>query len=146
MLRRWVSVGEGCLAGAGSSELDDELLDSEDEDDDVDLDLRVPAGEFSASSSSRDAGRGLTGACRGGGLDDADGPDDIPGPNGGSSICIHCALLSSAAVGVSPKSMYRCPGMSAVTFPMSARMSIDLVSKRVAILKCSGAALIRVPP
>ena len=139
-------MGEGCVAGSGSSVLDDELLDSVDEDDEAELDLRVPAGVFSASGSSRDAGRGLTGACGGGGFDEDDDPDGIPGPKCGSSICIHCALLSSAAVGVSPKSIYRCPGMSAVTFPMSARMSIDLVSKGVAIRKCSGAALIRVPP
>ena len=47
-----VSVGEGCLAGSGSSELDDELLDSEDEDDDAELDLRVPAGVFSVDAGA----------------------------------------------------------------------------------------------
>ena len=56
-----VGAGEGCTAGSGSSESDDELLESDDDegDDDAGLCLRVPAasGVCSASGSPLDSGR-----------------------------------------------------------------------------------------
>ena len=91
-----VGAGEGCTAGSGSSESDDELLESEDDegDDDAELDLRVPAasGVFSASGSPLDSGRCICAprdSGRGGGFDEDDDPGSIPGPSSGSSICIH---------------------------------------------------------
>ena len=128
-----------------------ELLD-EDEDEEVDdPGLARVSGEFSASGSSRGGRccvqRGSWCVHPGGGCVEDDGPDDILGPSGGggSSVCMWEAFLCSDAVGAAPRSIYRDPAISAVMFPMSDKMSKVRVSRGVAILRCSGAALMRVP-
>ena len=61
-------------------------------------------------------------------------------------MCIWEARRSSAGVGMAPRSTYRDPAISfGLSKPASVRTSKVRVSSGVAIRRCSGAALIRVP-
>ena len=92
------------MCGSGSLS-DDEDVESEDDDDE---DCPVLAGGISPSGSSA-MGVGLDTGRR--------EPDDNPGSllglsssiGGGSSTCIWVSVLSSATVGVAPRSTYREP-------------------------------------
>ena len=65
---------------------------------------------------------------------------------GGSSTCIWVAVRSSAAVGGAPKSTYLDPAMLfGFSRLASDKISYVRVSRDVAIRRCSGAALIKVP-
>ena len=128
-----------------------ELLDVDDDEEVDDPGLACVSGEFSASGSSR-GGRccvhlGSWCVHPGGGRVEDDGPEDMLGPSGGGgvSVCMWDAFLCSDAVGAAPRSTYLDPVMSAEMFPMSDKMSTVRVSRGVAILRCSGAALMRVP-
>ena len=68
-----------------------------------------------------------------------------PSSGGGSSTCMCWALLCSAGDGAAPKSTYREPGILFWIILSSVNMPYVLVSSEVAILKCSGAARIKVP-
>ena len=97
----------GVCCGSGSSsdeEVEDESEEESDESSGVDL-----SGGCSPSGSSR--ARVLESILR--------GPEEVPGcrsvlsdtsMGGGSSTCICVPVLSSAAVGMSPKSTYLDPG------------------------------------
>ena len=133
---------DGVLCGSGS--LSEEVSDGESEEEEDDENVCLVGGRSPSSSS-----RGPINHCDG-------GPDDKPGPllgrltsssiGGGSSICIWVAVRYPAAVGGAPKSTYRDPDRSRWLSRLdSDRMSYVRVSGDVAIRKCSGAALIRVP-
>ena len=65
---------------------------------------------------------------------------------GGSSTCMWVAVLSSAAVGVAPRSTYLDPTIFLWFKRLASwRISYVRVSNEVAIRRCSGAALIKVP-
>ena len=115
-------VGAGAV-GPSSSE-DDEEVEDEEEDG---RRLRG-AGARSASGSSRLTILAIGGVGAGRLAVAVEGLEDRaslgPSGGGGSSICMCCALRSSAAVGTSPKSMYREPAMLLwLMTPESAKMS-----------------------
>ena len=96
----------GVLCGSGSSS-DDEVEDESEEESDESSEFDLSGGRSpSGSSRARVLGSGLW------------GPEEVPGCRGvlpdtsiggGSSTCICVAVLSSAAVGMSPKSTYLDP-------------------------------------
>ena len=133
----------GVLCGSGSSS-DDEVEDESEEESDESSGVDLSGGRSpSGSSRARVLGSGLW------------GPEEVPGCRGvlsdtsiggGSSTCICVAVLSSAAVGMAPRSTYLDPDkLLWLRRLASCRMSYVRVSNEVAIRRCSGAALIRVP-
>ena len=120
---------DGCVgadaAGPSSSEDDEEVDDDEEEGRRL-LDAGIGAGARSASGSSRLIILAIGGVGAGCLAVEVAAYRASLGPSGGggSSICMCCAVRSSAAVGTSPKSMYREPAMLLwLMAPESAKMS-----------------------
>ena len=96
----------GVLCGSGSSS-DDEVEDESEEESDESSGVNLSGGRSpSGSSRARVLGSGLW------------EPEDVPGCSGelsdtsicgGSSTCMRVAVLSSAAVGMAPRSTYLDP-------------------------------------
>ena len=133
----------GVLCGSGSSsddEVEDESEEESDESSGVDL-----SGGRSPSGSSR--ARVLESVLwRPEEVPDCRGVLSDTSIGGGSSTCICVAVLSSAAVGMAPRSTYLDPDKSLwLRRFASCRMSYVRVSNEVAMRRCSGAALIKVP-
>ena len=94
--------GVRCGSGSLSDDVDEELEEDDDELGGALLGVR----SLSGSSRMRSAGRAILGTCR------SDGCEDCPGSlGGGSSTCMWVAVLSSAGVGIAPKSTYRDPAI-----------------------------------
>ena len=130
--------GVRCGSGSLSDEVDEEL--EEDEDDELGGAL-LGVRSLSGSSRIRLAGRAILGPGR------SDDCEDCPGSlGGGSSTCMWVAVLSSAGVGIAPRSTYRDPAIFCDdSSPESDSISYVRVSNEVAIRRCSGAARMRVP-
>ena len=95
---------DGVLCGScsPSDDVDEELEEDDDELGGTLLGVR----SLSGSSRMRSAGRASLGKDRSGGR------EGCPGSlGGGSSTCMWVAVLSSAGVGMAPKSTYRDPAM-----------------------------------
>ena len=129
--------GVRCGSGSLSDEVDEEL--EEDEDDELGGAL-LGVRSLSGSSRIRLTGRAILGIGR---LEDEDCPGSL---GGGSSTCMCVAVLSSAGVGIAPRSTYRDPAIFCDdSRPESDSISYVRVSSEVAIRRCSGAARMRVP-
>ena len=129
--------GVRCGSGSLSDDVDEELEEDDDELGGALLGVR----SLSGSSRIRLAGRAILGPGR------SDDCEDCPGSlGGGSSTCMWVAVLSSAGVGIAPRSTYRDPAIFCDdSRPASDSISKVRVSKEVAIRRCSGAARIKVP-
>lgn len=111
----WALEDGAALGGPGAVVTGSSVSEDDDEDEDDELEdcglLAVPVGTgaSSASGSSRLAVVGVV-LIAGRAAAGAEGIRTAIGMSGGgSSICMCCAPLSSAAVGMAPRSMYREP-------------------------------------